>query len=575
MKISFKPMITVFIFAVVLASPLSGIHRTALARGEDKPLAQQQSGFRWQAAVELTANTSSAPAEAISAFQANGVKAAVAGKQLVMDGQGSLAQLRTTLFDTASPWMDFLGGPIALNLHMPASAQSVTLKLEARNTTGYRWEINAAPGALYAESAQSTFSMRYAGYGAPAIQTIQLKGLGDGDTTVQLLYKRPFGPGEPVLIHLDIWMPKVADLELSDPTPTPVEPAGDAAAVQASSEEPDALAELLPKALPASWDWRTQGIVTPIRDQRGCGSCWAFSTVGVMESAVLKSGGPATNLSEQFLVSCNKDMWSCNGGWDSHKYHFNALGKNQTQIGAVLESAKPYTGTNGSCNVALSHPYKLSGWGYVGGLNGNNYHTTVASYDQLKNAIYTYGPISVGVCVGSAFDYYTGGLFSTNEESECSTYHSPNHMIVLVGWNDADQSLILRNSWNTWWGESGYMRIQYGASLVGISPTWVVRAAIKPAPKLSAPSGTIHTTKPAYRWSRVGAVGAYKLQVYDIATGTYRVNVTVSSSYCNVTTKLCTYTPNIPLTYNKNYKWRATAAGGTWSTWMAFKATVR
>jgi inhibitor of cysteine peptidase len=292
-----------------------------------------------------------------------------------------------------------------------------------------------------------------------------------------------------------------------------------------------------------------------------------------MEAALKKSGGPAADLSEQFLVSCNKNGWSCeNGGWDSHQYHYNVLGKNQTQVGAVLESAKPYTATDGTCTVALSHPYKLTGWGYVGGLNSGNYQYSIPTYAQLKNAIYTYGPITTGVCAGSAFDSYRGGLFTTNEATPlCFGFNTPNHLIVLVGWNDADQSLILRNSWNTWWGESGYMRIKYGTSMVGIAPTWVTRAASRPAPTLYQPSGAIRATKPTYVWSKVGAATSYKLQVYDIAAAAYKINITVSNSYCNAATNRCSYTPGTLLTYSKNYKWRAAATGGLWSAWKTFQ----
>ncbi len=555
------------IFAVIafLAIPVFGASGTVLAKDADS--IPQQTGFRWQMAVELTPDTNGAPAEALSALGSDGVNASVIGKQLVMDGQGSLEQARAALFDTASPWMDFLGGPVELTLHLPANNAALTLKLEARITAGYRWEIVPEPGALYTETAESTFDMRYQGYGAPAIQTVRLQATGQGDTTVKLVYKRPFGSTERIYARLSIWMPTAADLELSDPTP--VAPARNASLGQSDAVEPDPLAELLPKALPASWDWRTKGVVTPIRNQRSCGSCWAFATVGAMEAALKKSGGPAADLSEQFLVSCNTEGWSCNGGWDSHEYHYNILGKKQTQVGAVLESAKPYTATNGSCSVALSHPYKLNGWGYVGGLNGGNYWYSIPSYAKLKSAIYTYGPITAGVCVGNAFSYYTGGLFTTNEVAVCGS--SPNHLIVLVGWNDADQSLILRNSWDTGWGEDGYMRIKYGTSMVGIAPTWVTRTASKPAPTLIAPGGAIHTRKPTYTWSRIGAAASYKLQVYDPIAASFRINTTVSGSFCSAATNRCTYIPNVILAYNKNYQWRVAAGTGPWSAWKIFK----
>jgi C1A family cysteine protease len=79
--------------------------------------------------------------------------------------------------------------------------------------------------------------------------------------------------------------------------------------------------------LPTSYDWRTKGIVTPVKNQGGCGSCWAFSSVAIMESAILKAGGPTTNLSEQFLVSCNTKGFSCaGGGYDTHLLALQHIG---------------------------------------------------------------------------------------------------------------------------------------------------------------------------------------------------------------------------------------------------------
>ncbi len=585
MKQKFMSVLTVFMVASLLLIPASvgassEKNETAPAavnlNEECSPLLQeQQTGFHWQVTTALSPQAGAPALASAPLMESSGVQTTFQGDQLTLSGQDGVDQLRTALFDNAEPWMSFLGRTVDLTVYLPADGTPVTLNLEARHTTGYVWEVIPEPGSLYSQNGAPVFTTRYEGYGAPAIQSIQLDAIGSGSTSVHLVYRRPFEADAPLATHVNIWMPAPANLELSDPTPAELMPS---ASFSSNLEEPSALAELLPKALPAYWDWRTKGIVPPIRDQGGCGSCWAFGTVGAMESALKKSGGPLTDLSEQYLVSCNTEGWSCSGGWDSHEYHYNVKGKNQTAAGAVLETAKPYTETNGTCNTALNHPYKLTDWGYVGGLNSSNYSKSIPTYEQLKNAIYTYGPITAGVCVGSAFSYYSSGLFKTDEKSDCyySGYgYSPNHLIVLVGWNDADQSLILRNSWDTWWGENGYMRIKYGTSVVGIAPTWVKRTAAITVPTLNTPSVTAPKTKPSYVWSRVGTTASYKLQVYDIAAGTYKVNTTVSSSFCNSTTNRCTYTPNVLLVNGKSYKWRAAAGSGAWSAFKRFQVTVR
>eukprot|EP00483_Globobulimina_turgida_P006425 UN06435 len=68
-------------------------------------------------------------------------------------------------------------------------------------------------------------------------------------------------------------------------------------------------------AIPTSMDWRTKGAITPIKNQGQCGSCWSFSTTGVLESAWQILTGDLVSLSEQELVSCEKDCYGCDGGW--------------------------------------------------------------------------------------------------------------------------------------------------------------------------------------------------------------------------------------------------------------------
>ena len=231
------------------------------------------------------------------------------------------------------------------------------------------------------------------------------------------------------------------------------------------------------QTLPASYDWRSLNGVTPIKNQGNCGSCWAFSTVGSMESQILLHGGGTVDLSEQYLVSCNTSGWSCNGGWFAHDYHMDWSGQDNNGPGAVLESSDPYTATSAGCRQSYNHPYKLTSWAYVGS------EGAVPSINAIKQAIYTYGPISVAVCAGPGFQGYSGNIFNTDESSYCGG--GINHAVVLVGWNDnngTDGYWILRNSWGTSWGESGYMNIAYGISQVGYGANFVEYAGAPPSP---------------------------------------------------------------------------------------------
>ena len=225
-------------------------------------------------------------------------------------------------------------------------------------------------------------------------------------------------------------------------------------------------------ALPSYWDWRQHNGVTPVKDQGNCGSCWAFSTVGTMEAMILLGSGTTTDLSEQQLVSCNTSGWSCNGG----NYAFDM----EISPGAMLESCFPYQAANVACQSGCPHVYQLSSWGYV----DNSY--SVPSTTAIKNAIYTYGPISVCVAVDNYFEAYSGGVFNHNSAT------SIDHAIVLVGWDDTNGCWIMKNSWGTGWGESGYMRIAYGCDQIGYAAAYAVWVSPEPL-KITPGTGFIFT----------------------------------------------------------------------------------
>jgi len=220
-------------------------------------------------------------------------------------------------------------------------------------------------------------------------------------------------------------------------------------------------------ALPEKWDWRDYDGVSSVKNQDGCGSCWAFGTIGPLESAILIHDHVEVDLSEQWLVSCNQNGWGCNGGWYAHDYHQWRTDKFNGS-GAVLEREFRYDAADDPCDGPYHHPYHIDSWKYVGMGQG------VPKPDAIKQAIYTYGPVSSGVAVNEAFGGYTGGVFNND------TPVGINHCVTLVGWDDTlgeHGVWILKNSWGTGWGEDGYMYIEYGCCQVGYAACYVVYPA--------------------------------------------------------------------------------------------------
>jgi len=182
---------------------------------------------------------------------------------------------------------------------------------------------------------------------------------------------------------------------------------------------------------------------TQVKNQGSCGSCWAFSTAGMFESVLLKEG-ISTDLSEQWLVSCNTDGWGCSGGWFANKYYKNP--------GAVLESCFRYKAQDLPCKDTCPYVYVATGEGSAGNVAG------------AKAAIQAYGAVSCAVTVTSYFQAYSGGVFDYDSHS------SVNHAVVLVGWDDSLGSAgawRMKNSWGKGWGEGGMMWIEYGVSNIG------------------------------------------------------------------------------------------------------------
>jgi len=204
------------------------------------------------------------------------------------------------------------------------------------------------------------------------------------------------------------------------------------------------------KALPATVDWRTKGIVTPVKNQEQCGSCWAFAAVASLEGQHAKATGKLVSLSEQNLVDCSGDEGNmgCEGGLPDQAYAY--IKKNG---GIDTEASYPYTAQDGTCRFKKAN---------VGATLTGFIDIQQGSESALQKAVANVGPISVGIDASNeSFQLYSGGVY---DEENCSTTQL-DHGVTIVGYgseNGQDYWLV-KNSWGNTWGEEGYIKMSRNA----------------------------------------------------------------------------------------------------------------
>jgi len=213
-------------------------------------------------------------------------------------------------------------------------------------------------------------------------------------------------------------------------------------------------ANLSTENLPASVDWRTKNVVTAIKNQGQCGSCWAFSTTGSTEGAHAIKTGKLVSLSEQQLVDCSDSFGNqgCNGGLMDQGFEYIIANK-----GLCTESAYPYTAQDGTCkSTTCSSAATIS-----------SYHDVTPQSDPAMEAAVVQQPVSIAIEADQfAFQFYTSGVIPA---SSCGS--NLDHGVLTVGYGTDSTSgmdyYIVKNSWGASWGMKGYVNLQRGVGGTG------------------------------------------------------------------------------------------------------------
>ncbi|HPQ41146.1 MAG TPA: C1 family peptidase [bacterium] len=229
--------------------------------------------------------------------------------------------------------------------------------------------------------------------------------------------------------------------------------------------------------LPETHDWRdVAGVdwMTPVKNQGNCGACAAFASVGCVEAVIRIAGNQPdlpVDLSEQHLFSC------CNGDCPTGLYMGDAFNYFR-DYGVPDEACLPYSAVDDNCEMSCSdwqdRAEQIRRWDLLWQYNVDE--------EVLKGMVMDQ-PVACYMEVFGDFMQYKSGIYE-----HVTGNLMGGHFVVIIGWNDADDCWICKNSWGTGWGEKGYFRIRRGETSIG---TWAMvpeyeSTAVTPTPRPTA-----------------------------------------------------------------------------------------
>ncbi|XP_066439316.1 cathepsin W-like [Eleutherodactylus coqui] len=215
---------------------------------------------------------------------------------------------------------------------------------------------------------------------------------------------------------------------------------------------PNNVTQLKVEAKPVgdSCDWRKAGVISVVKDQGRCGSCWAFAAVANIEAQWGIVGYPM-NLSVQQVLDCSPCQYGCKGGniWIAYTTVMQ-------QGGLAFEDDYPYEGLTLQCR---SNRFKRVG--YV-------YDFIMLTHNEDVMACYTMNHGTIVVSINAVLlQHYKNGVI---QNSNCDPNYL-NHAVLLVGYSKGELGhyWIVKNSWGKTWGENGFFRIAFGKNMCGIT----------------------------------------------------------------------------------------------------------
>lgn len=220
-------------------------------------------------------------------------------------------------------------------------------------------------------------------------------------------------------------------------------------------------------------DWRNRNgnHVTPVKNQGGCGSCVSFCTVAVTESMASIEKGQLLDLSEADQHFCSNHGANCGGWW-----HPNAFQQINTR-GVCNEAGFPYPSAFPNNDIWASPPVCHLVPDRNNRITKITNIRSLTSATDIKNYLTNVGPVAAAFDVYTDFFNYHSGVYH-----HVTGNFEGGHCVEVIGYSEADQCWICKNSWDTTWGDSGFFRIGYGECKIDAYEKVGVSGVILPAP---------------------------------------------------------------------------------------------
>lgn len=209
--------------------------------------------------------------------------------------------------------------------------------------------------------------------------------------------------------------------------------------------------------LPDNFDARDKftDCIHPIRDQKNCGSCWAFAAAEALSDNLCVLGKTTLVLSPQELVSCDKACNGCNGGTLPGAWDY------MHSTGLPSDACEPYTAYNGTVDAC---PAACPSGGDFAKYTCPQAYNNPQNAEDIKNAIFQLGSAETGFFVYEDFMAYTGGVYTQQTGRLLG-----GHAVKITGWGKGYLNgstvpyWLVANSWGSSWGENGYFRIAFAS----------------------------------------------------------------------------------------------------------------